>query len=154
MILSILVASALLNGNCEAYVDDDYIREANEVFLGVVLPREPADSEGLTRVVVIAVLGGRNLGSGSVRELEINSDDRYIWSNISSAIIHNDEGFIESGYYSSSSSYEGCYVTVHVMPQVMYLFVQGDGWRRRSIEPVLVPHTDEWVTYVQGVLQP
>jgi hypothetical protein len=159
MMLSMFVAGALLSGSCESYVDDDYILEASEVFLGVVLPKDVTSSEGSVRIAVVSVMGGQNPGQGPYRDLDINLDDNYMWSNISSAISHNDENFIESGMYSSSSilenpSRDGCRVSVHVMPQVMYLFIQGSDWRRRSVEPVLVPHNDAWVDHVREVLQP
>ena len=150
-----LAATLLLSDGCLEFVDEAYIRSAEEIFVGVPTGSE----EGTIDILVVSSLRSTHFSDtfGSTVSLPGSTNSEIGWREVSALVEHRDTGYLDSeAYYPGvvvEAWDESCSASYSLTSGVRYLFVLGSEARLRSVEPVTSAGTDPWFRHVLSVIE-
>ena len=137
--------------SCGQYADEIFISDADAIYIGVAIEANDTTSN----IIVFQVIWDRNdeLEPGGLRNAGYESIRNRTWRLLSDAHGHSAPGYVESGMYSAATIREtgwaeSCISEAFLQNGVRYLIIEGDGVRRRSIEPLVSEHNDQWLMHV------
>ncbi|WP_417470471.1 hypothetical protein [Maricaulis sp.] len=148
-------------GSCGRYVDQSYLQSAELVFLGTPLHMNVPGGNGDAVYVGVAEMLKGNYGQlnpgSSYWAFQAGTMETTVWDALMVANSHFDEGYLESQMYSGGvveiEHDQACRTELSVVPGVTYLFVIGDHWVRRSVEPIADLGNDPWLRWVRSELE-
>ena len=159
MLLAAILSTAIspwLSEACGGVVEPSDVEAARMVFVGTPTARHDPESRTVD-IFVHSILKGdeRELRPGGTYQIDnafLAEPPVSYWNAIVSANRHFAEDYLSSQMYHGAIQFEressDCETYAIVQQDISYLFIVGERWIPRSIEPIADFDRDPWGAYV------